>query len=396
MSFRVSWGTGIALTYAVFALATSGFVAFAMGRRVDLVSSDYYERSLQLDRRLDARRNAVAIGDALVFEQHPSTLTISLRMVDARSATGRILFYRSSDAHADREMSLALDAAGRQEVTTRRDEIRQLVTASRMAPARTRLLRGAATDTAMMPLVTGFVLGLASSAHCVVMCGPLVLAIGPRRGAGSAWTALGRLLPYHAGRIAVYVALAFPAGWVAEAAGRGGLGIALGVVIAAVLLAAACGATRRPGWRGVSGLVGRRVARLAAVAASWRQICPRTAAVVAGMANGLVPCGLVYAAALAAAGWGTFAGAWAMMLGFGLGTLPALAVVSLSPAALPHRLRPAMQGLVPVVLALAAVLLLLRAFVPAAHHHMAAGPDRGHLSHQATDLGHYARHLHGM
>ena len=58
MSFRVSWGTGIALTYAVFALATSGFVAFAMGRRVDLVSTDYYERSLELERRLNAKRNA--------------------------------------------------------------------------------------------------------------------------------------------------------------------------------------------------------------------------------------------------------------------------------------------------------------------------------------------------
>jgi sulfite exporter TauE/SafE len=246
----------------------------------------------------------------------------------------------------------------------------------------------------MMPLVTGFVLGLASSAHCVVMCGPLVLAIGPRRAAGSVWTTLGRLLPYHAGRITVYVALAFPAGWVAEAAGRGALGSALGVVIAVILLAAACGATRRPGWRGVSSLVGRRVARLAAVAASWRQRFPRTAAVVAGMANGLVPCGLVYAAALAAAGWGSFTGAWAMMLGFGLGTFPALAVVSLSPAVLPQRLRPAMQGLVPVVLALAAVLLLLRAFVPAAQHHMASGPDSRHLSHQATDLGHDARHGH--
>lgn len=114
MSFRLSWGTGIALTYSVFALATSGFVAFAMGRRVDLVSSDYYERSLQLDRRLDAKRNAVAIGDALLFEHHPGTLVISLRMVDARSATGRILLYRSSDAHADREMPLALDDSGRQ------------------------------------------------------------------------------------------------------------------------------------------------------------------------------------------------------------------------------------------------------------------------------------------
>jgi sulfite exporter TauE/SafE len=182
------------------------------------------------------------------------------------------------------------------------------------------------------------------------------------------------LLPYHAGRISVYVALAIPAGGAAEAAGRGGLGRVLGVVIAAVLLAAACGMTRRPAWRDLSRLVGQRAARLAAVAASWRQRLPRTATVVAGMANGLVPCGLVYAAALAAAGWGSFAGACAMMIGFGLGTLPALAVVSLSPAALPQRLRPAMQKLAPLVLALAAALLLLRALAPAPHRHMAARP----------------------
>ena len=116
MRYRVSWGTGIALTYAAFALATSGFVAFAMGRRVDLVSSDYYERSLQLERRLNARRNALAIGSEVTLEQMPGTLSITLGMADARSATGRILLYRSSDAHADREMPLALDAAGRQVV----------------------------------------------------------------------------------------------------------------------------------------------------------------------------------------------------------------------------------------------------------------------------------------
>ena len=173
----------------------------------------------------------------------------------------------------------------------------------------------------------------------------------------------------------MYVALAVPAGGVAEAAGRGGLGRALGVVIAAVLLAAACGVTRRAEWRDVSRFVGQRAARLATVAASWRQRFPRTATVVAGMANGLVPCGLVYAAALAAAGWGSFAGACATMIGFGLGTLPALAVVSLSSAALPQRLRPAMQKLAPVVLALAAALLLLRTFAPVPHHHMAAGRE---------------------
>jgi len=116
MSFRVSWGTGIALTYAVFALATSGFVAFAMGRRVDLVSTDYYERSLELERRLNAKRNALELGDAVALEQKPSMLAITFGMGEARSATGRIVFYRSSDAHADREVPLALDAAGRQVV----------------------------------------------------------------------------------------------------------------------------------------------------------------------------------------------------------------------------------------------------------------------------------------
>lgn len=236
----------------------------------------------------------------------------------------------------------------------------------------------------MTPFLTGFVLGLASSAHCVVMCGPLVLAIGPRRAGVSVWMALGRLLPYHAGRIAVYIALAFPAGWVAEAAGQGGLGRVLGLIIAAVLLAAACGMTRRAEWRVMSRLVGQRVARLAAVAASWRQTRPRTAAVVAGMANGLVPCGLVYAAALAAAGWGSLTGACAMMLGFGLGTLPALAVVALLPAALPQRLRPAMQRLVPVVLALAAVLLLIRSFSLAPHHHRSARSDSRNLIDQVA------------
>jgi len=114
MSVRLSWGTGIALSYAVFALATSGFVAFAMGRRVDLVSSDYYERSLQLERRLNAKRNAAEIGDAVVIEQKLETLAITFGLADARRATGRILLYRSSDARADREMPLDLDATGRQ------------------------------------------------------------------------------------------------------------------------------------------------------------------------------------------------------------------------------------------------------------------------------------------
>src|SRR5690348_509018 len=59
-----------------------------------------------------------------------------------------------------------------------------------------------------------FVLGLISGAHCLQMCGPIVLVIGPRRNSQ---------LAYHAGRILTYTllgALAGSAGHLIALAGR--------------------------------------------------------------------------------------------------------------------------------------------------------------------------------
>jgi hypothetical protein len=115
MTIRMNWGTGIAATYTIFALATSGFVAFAMGRHVDLVSPDYYARSLQLDRRQQAERNAAALQGSLSIEQRDGrSIDIALPASQAGRASGTITLYRASDARADRQFGLSLDGAGRQ------------------------------------------------------------------------------------------------------------------------------------------------------------------------------------------------------------------------------------------------------------------------------------------
>lgn len=117
MKIRFNWGTGIALTYGTFALATSGFVVFAMGRPVDLVSADYYARALQLDRHLAAQRNAEALGPTLAIAQSPEgTLRIAMPANQAAAAHGTITFYRASNARADRQVPLAPDGSGRQEI----------------------------------------------------------------------------------------------------------------------------------------------------------------------------------------------------------------------------------------------------------------------------------------
>jgi sulfite exporter TauE/SafE len=89
-----------------------------------------------------------------------------------------------------------------------------------------------------------------------------------------------------------------------------------------------------------------------------------------------VPCGLVYAAVTAAAAMGSAADALVLMIGFGLGTVPALVALSLSATWLPLGLRVRLRQLTPVVLALTAALLLVRGFAPAhgvSHPRHAAG-----------------------
>jgi hypothetical protein len=114
MRIRMHWGTGLALAYTAFALATTGFVAFAMGRPVDLVSPDYYADSLRQDARMDAERHAQALRPAPRVETGPHDARLILPAGQASAARGTLRFYRPSDSRADRELPLSLDPGGEQ------------------------------------------------------------------------------------------------------------------------------------------------------------------------------------------------------------------------------------------------------------------------------------------
>ena len=116
---RWNWGTGMVVAYALFALATSGFVAFAMGRPVSLVREDYYAESL----RQDAQARAIAGAGALdppvaVVNADGQHLAVALPPSMAARAHGTITLYRAADAAADRVIDLALDRSGRQALST--------------------------------------------------------------------------------------------------------------------------------------------------------------------------------------------------------------------------------------------------------------------------------------
>ena len=115
MRITFNWGTGIAAVYIVFALATTGFVTFAMSQRVDLVSSDYYAQSLRQDQRIAAEQNARSLEPpASVVLTGSGQAMLSLPLDQAGRAAGTITWYRPADPRADRTTALAIDRAGRQ------------------------------------------------------------------------------------------------------------------------------------------------------------------------------------------------------------------------------------------------------------------------------------------
>ena len=115
---RINWGMGMGVTYVVFAMATGGFVAFAMSRPVSLVRADYYAESLREDQHLAAIRNAQTLGRTLaVKSDERDRIRVSVPASHARDPRGSVTLYRASDAAADQTFPFHPDSKGDQDVT---------------------------------------------------------------------------------------------------------------------------------------------------------------------------------------------------------------------------------------------------------------------------------------
>lgn len=164
-----------------------------------------------------------------------------------------------------------------------------------------------------LPVFAGaFVAGLIGSAHCVGMCGAFAASCGSRARDGVMW---------HLGRLTTYATLGAIAGGLGGAIpGPGWVGVAVSTALIVWFAAALAGWAPEPGvW--IPGL-----GRLAKWGGGRNRAFPR---LVFGMATGLLPCGLVYAALAVPVALGTVPlGALAMVF-FWAGTVPALATVAI-------------------------------------------------------------------
>jgi sulfite exporter TauE/SafE len=234
-----------------------------------------------------------------------------------------------------------------------------------------------------LALLTVFMGGLLGSTHCVAMCGGIATAMGASRVAGvPRW----RPLLYQTGRLLSYASGGATAGAIGGAVGAGlGLShwgdilrLATALVVVVFGLDIALGKTVRGRWLRTPERLGSMVwRRLAPAASRSLPTSPPARALLLGMLWGWLPCGLVYSALVVAGVAGNAAGGAAVMVAFGLGTLPAMLGLSYLGNRLPR------QGTAPARLLGAAIVScgLWTAAIP-----LAALTGQGHHDHHAMDM----------
>jgi hypothetical protein len=207
-------------------------------------------------------------------------------------------------------------------------------------------------------MLAPFFLGLAGSLHCVGMCGPLMLAL-PLEASGKGQL-LAQMSVYHLGRIGMYAALGVFFGLLGQTVAIAGFQQVLSIAAGILMIAMAFLSwrfeqlvTALPGFgkftRRIQFEIGKRL----------RTNQGRTSFMV-GMFNGLLPCGMVYAALAGAIASVGGASGGLFMAVFGLGTLPLLFAATFFGRSFSLSVRKKIRFLQPVLLVLAGALLLQR------------------------------------
>lgn len=205
-------------------------------------------------------------------------------------------------------------------------------------------------------MIAGIGMGMVSSLHCIGMCGPLVMALPLPQQAG--FRRMLAVITYNAGRLTTYGILGALFGLVGRRLQVAGwqqwLSVMLGIVIIVWWIATRAG-QQTSFWP--ARVLQQAVTRLNLYL--WKR-AGKAGFYLLGMANGLLPCGMVYLAVAAAISTGSAGLSTLFMVCFGLGTLPAMTGIGYFSVWFNQSVRLYLRRLVPVFTVLVGVLLILR------------------------------------
>lgn len=201
-----------------------------------------------------------------------------------------------------------------------------------------------------------FFMGLFGSLHCVAMCGPLVLAL-PNAGR-QMWKQIANRIFYQIGRISMYGLLGLILGLIGNSIAIKGWQQGISIFTGALLISMGLFNLFSASFPDIIRLQSKFMQPVIKRMGYW--LYRPGGSFMAGVLNGVLPCGMVYMALAAALNADSIWNGGLFMLYFGIGTLPMMMAVAIIGTFLKHKIGFSFNKWLPAMLFIMGVWFLLR------------------------------------
>lgn len=207
-------------------------------------------------------------------------------------------------------------------------------------------------------LYTALFFGLISSFHCIGMCGPIAMML-PVDHKNPSKKAL-QILTYHLGRLTAYGSLGLVFGILGRGFYLAGLQQTISITVGILMILVVVIPEKIFAKYNFSRPIYQLISKVKTALGSQFKRKSADALFTIGFLNGLLPCGLVYAALFGAIAMQNVTLSVSYMLLYGLGTIPMMSAVVYVSNFLSFPIRNKLQKVIPIVSVIIGTLFILR------------------------------------
>jgi len=106
---NISWPLGIGIIYGLFVVFLLIYLVYANLNSVDLVTKDYYAKDLKYQQQIDRQDRTSGLESGMTWQYFERSQTVQLQFpsnIDPAQISGKIVFFRPSDAQLDNSVSI--------------------------------------------------------------------------------------------------------------------------------------------------------------------------------------------------------------------------------------------------------------------------------------------------
>ena len=207
-------------------------------------------------------------------------------------------------------------------------------------------------------ILAAFFIGLVGSLHCIGMCGPIVIAL-PVPDSSNLSFFTGRIL-YNIGRVITYSFLGAVLGLVGSKIALAGAQQVVSITLGVIIIIAVLLPQRYKNFFAQHPWIQKLAEPLKANIGVLFKKGTFSAMFIIGVLNGFLPCGLVYVALAGAIASGDAISGAAVMILFGLGTVPAMFAASVFGKFINVGIRTKIRKAVPALAILLGTIFIMR------------------------------------